>query len=147
MKLEDLNPAEGIGLFTDGSAWNKDKSGGWAWLAIDAFDGKVEGSGGASHTTNNRMEMMAWIEGLNAVHQALGPCELAVFSDSEYVGLGVMDRARKRRCNVDLWKGLDAAVDQHDYVEFAHVKGHSDHYFNDQVDKLASQARKDFRDK
>lgn len=144
--LSDLDPSEGIGVYTDGSAWNKDGSGGWAWLAIDAFDGQCEGSGGDSHTTNNRMEMTAWIEGLNAVHRALGPCEIIVFSDSEYVGMGVTERTRKRRANVDLWASLDAAVDQHLYVEFSHIKGHSGHSYNEHVDQLASQARKEFRD-
>lgn len=139
--LADLDKSEGIALFTDGSAWNKDKSGGWAWVAIDAFSGEAEGSGGTSHTTNNRMEMVAWIEGLEAVADALGPCHIIVMSDSEYVGLGAMDRSRKRRCNQDLWPELDAAVDKHLYVEFAHVKGHSGHVYNDRVDKLAGEAR------
>lgn len=141
MSLSDLNASEGIALYTDGSAWNKNKSGGWAWIAKDAFDGEAQDSGGMRGTTNNRMEMMAWIKGLEAIHQALGPASIIVFSDSEYVGLGAMDRTRKRNCNPDLWAQLDAAVDLHLYVEFAHVKGHSNHHWNEKVDKLAGEAR------
>lgn len=62
-------------------------------------------------------------------------------SDSEYVGLGAIDRTRSRKCNKDLWPLLDKAVDSHLYVEFAHVKGHTGHMWNDRVDKLAGQAR------
>lgn len=141
MSLADLDKSEGILLFTDGSAWNKDQSGGWAWVAIDAFDSEAEGSGGTSGTTNNRMEMVAWIEGLSALHQALGPCEVLIISDSEYVGLGAMNRKRNRKCNRDLWKRLDAAVDLHAYVKFEHVRGHSGDFYNERVDKLAGEAR------
>lgn len=141
MSLSDLNGCEGIALFTDGSAWNVDKSGGWAWIAIDAFDGVAQDSGGVRGTTNNRMEMMAWIEGLKAIHETLGPSIVIVYSDSEYVGLGAIDRRRGRTCNMDLWKLLDAAVDSHVYVEFAHIKGHRGHEWNELVDKLAGEAR------
>jgi ribonuclease HI len=52
-----------------------------------------------------------------------------------------MDRTRKRNKNVDLWLELDAAIDKHLYVEFRHVKGHSDVEYNEIVDKLAGEAR------
>jgi ribonuclease HI len=126
-------------LFTDGSS--KDRSGGWAWVAIDAYDGECFDIGGDSDTTNNRMEMMAWIEGLRAVHEAFGPCSIIVASDSQYVGFGAMDRTRKRNLNVDLWLELDEEIDKHLYVEFRHVKGHAGDYFNEKVDKLAGEAR------
>lgn len=145
--LGTLNPP--ISLFTDGSAWAKDKSGGWAWLAVDCEDGYAEGSGSASNTTNNRMEMQAWIEGLTALAVALGPCEVLVWSDSEYVGLGVKNQQRLRHANSDLWISLDAAVAQHEYVEFVHVKGHSKergHALNARVDKMAGNARRQGRD-
>lgn len=141
MELADLNSDEGIALYTDGSSWNKDKSGGWAWLALDAYDGQVTDSGSVRGTTNNRMEMMAWIKGLEAILEALGPSIIIVYSDSEYVGFGAIDRRRGRSCNNDLWKLLDAAVDSHLYVEFSHVKGHQGHEFNETVDRLAGEAR------
>lgn len=143
--LTDLDKSEGIALFTDGSAWNKDGSGGWAWIAMDTSGHEAEGTGGVHDTTNNRMEMVAWIEGLKALAKALGPCHIIVISDSEYVGLGSMDRTRGRKHNTDLWPLLDAAIDTHLYVEFAHVKGHSNHVYNDRVDKLAGEARMAFK--
>ncbi len=139
----DLDPSEGIILFTDGSAWTKDGSGGWAWIALDAFDGEEANFGGASNTTNNRMEMQAWIEGLGDVHQALGPCTVIVYSDSEYVGLGAMDRRRGRSANLDLWKAMDKIIDKHKYVEFRHVRGHAGDEYNELVDSLAGDARRD----
>lgn len=142
--LLELDPSEGIAIFTDGSSYYKDRTGGWAWIAIDAFTGECNGIGGEGDTTNNRMEMTAWIKGLEAVFESHGPCTIIVYSDSEYVGLGAMDRNRKRNNNRDLWWDLDEAIDKHKYVEFRHVKGHSGHEYNEAVDKLASQARHAF---
>jgi ribonuclease HI len=138
----DLNPSEGVALFTDGSAWSGDGSGGWAWIAIDAFEGEDQDSGFVGDTTNNRMEMLAWIEGLMAVAESFGACEVLVYSDSEYVGKGAMDRKRSRVKNRDLWELIDEAIDYHSYVEFIHVRGHDGHPFNERVDKLAGEARR-----
>jgi ribonuclease HI len=142
VKLSQLDSSEGIAIYTDGSAWSVDKSGGWAWLAMDAFGGLCSASGFDSGVTSNIMEMVAWISGLNSLFDALGPCRVIVFSDSEYVGLGAMDRTRNRRVNRKLWRRLDTAIDKHLYVEFAHVKGHSNHMLNDEVDRLAGLARR-----
>jgi ribonuclease HI len=87
------------------------------------------------------MEMAAWIEGLDSLFKSLGPCEVFVYSDSEYVGKGAMDKTRNRRKNQDLWLQIDRAVAQHEYVEFEWVKGHHESYYNDLVDKLAGEAR------
>jgi ribonuclease HI len=137
----DLNKEKGVALFTDGSAWDQDGSGGWAWAAIDAFTGVVSESGRASETTNNRMEMQAWIEGLNSLADALGECVVLVYCDSQLVGRGFTGEY-KRKANLDLWEELDAAVNRHEYVEWIWVKGHGDSLYNDMVDKLASKARK-----
>lgn len=131
-----------IGLFTDGSAYHVDQSGGWAWIAFDTFDEEEFDFGGESETTNNRMELTAWIEGLKSLYRSLGPCDVLVYSDSQYVGLGAMDPGRKRKMNVDLWEDLDSAVARHSYVEFVWVKGHDDSYYNHFVDELAGEARK-----
>jgi ribonuclease HI len=136
-----LDASEGIALFTDGSAWTGDRIGGWAWIALDSFGNEDAGYGWADDTTNNRMEMQAWIEGLNSLWDSCGVCEVLLYSDSEYVGLGAMDRSRARKINKDLWEQIDAAVDLHLIVEFVHVKGHGDSYYNDLVDKLAGEAR------
>lgn len=138
----DLNPSDGIALFTDGSAWSGDGSGAWAWIAIDAFEGEGQDAGYVGKTTNNRMEMLAWVEGLMAIAEAFGPCEVLVYSDSEYVGKGAMDRGRSRVKNRDLWELIDESIDYHDYVEFIHVRGHDGHPFNERVDKLAGEVRR-----
>lgn len=140
-----LKKDKGIALFTDGSGYHGENAyGGWAWLAIDAYDHQLTGTGSVLElTTSNRMEMTAWIEGLNEMFRSLGPCQILVYSDSQYVGYGAMDRSRKRRKNVDLWNLIDQAVDQHEYVEFCWVKGHTDSHYNDIVDRLAGEARKE----
>jgi ribonuclease HI len=145
--LSYLDPSEGIGLYTDGSSSNKDKSGGWAWLAIDAFDGEYSRSGGVSNTTNGKMELTAWIKGLEEIFKVFGPSTIIVFSDAEYVGLGAMDRTRNRNVNLDLWDALDKVIDQHLYVEFRHVKGHAGNTYNEEVDRLAGKARIAWRDR
>ena len=137
-----LDPKRGIALFTDGSSSIKDESGGWAWVAIDCFGGEEIGSGYVAGTTNNRMELTAWIEGLTYLSESLGPCDVLVYSDSQYVGFGAMDRTRKRNKSRDLWKLLDEAVDVHDYVEFVWVKGHAESHYNHLVDELAGNARR-----
>lgn len=122
-------------------------------MAIDIGDGEASDSGGEGDTTNNRMEMMAWIEGLVSLQEAFGPCDILVYSDSEYVGYGATLRERNRKSNLDLWELLDAAIDMHSYVKWTHVKGHFKgqerlvaHDYNHQCDRLASKARKAHRD-
>ncbi len=91
------------------------------------------------------MEMQAWIEGLNWVFKELGPCDVLVYSDSEYLVLGVADPLRARKANRDLWFDLDVAIEQHSYVEPIWVKGHHESHYNRLVDELAGQARKEGR--
>jgi ribonuclease HI len=136
-----LNPGRGVALFTDGSAWYKDGSGGWAWIAIDAFGSEEQGAGACSDTTNNRMELTAAIRGLEHLNRIYGRCDVLLYSDSEYMVLGSRDRFRSRKKNRDLWEQLDHAADNHS-VEWLHVKGHADSYYNDLCDKMASEVRK-----
>lgn len=144
--LKALNPDIGLALYTDGSWSPRDKTGGWAWLALDHCGGEVTACGYASNTTNNRMEMVAWIDGLVTVAEWCGPTVMVVYSDSQYVGLGVQDPSRNRTKNTDLWEELDEAVAMHDAVEFVHVrghgKGHAYNEYNDRVDKLAVEIRR-----
>ena len=140
--MGSLNPKRGIALFTDGSCWTKDRIGGWAWCAIDCFGGEEVGTGAVHDTTSARMEMQAWIEGLQWVLDELGPCEILVYSDSEYLVLGVKEPSRARRANPDLWFHLDGLLDKHEYVEPVWVKGHADSHYNRLVDELAGQPRK-----
>jgi ribonuclease HI len=136
-----LDPTHGVALFTDGSCWTGDRIGGWAWLALDPEEGFEQGYGWDLDTTNNRMEMIAWAEGLEWLHELHGPLTVLVYSDSEYVGFGVENRSRQRKKNVDLWGRVFSAVDAHRHVEFCHVKGHGDSHYNDLVDKMAGEAR------
>lgn len=138
----DLNPSRGLAVFTDGSAYVRDRSGGWAWVALDAFEGIHTASGSVTDTTISRMELQAPAEALNAIHNALGPQEVLVYSDSEYVVLGCQNTARKRKKNVDCWDTLDEAINLHTEVVFEHVKGHSDSVYNEMADELAGKARK-----
>lgn len=137
-----LDPQYGIALFTDGSASYRDQSGGWAWVALDALEGSLSESGHEGDTTISRMELYAPAHGLFALHNQLGPCQVIVYSDSEYVVKGATDRNRKRKANGRLWRRLDDAIARHAYVEFKHVKGHSGQRFNELADELAGTARK-----
>lgn len=140
--MATLDPSEGLALITDGSADYRDRSGGWAWLALDAFEGMMKASGYTGDTTNNCMELMAVIEGLEQLHDAYGPSRVLVFSDSQYVVLGASNPKRARRKNNAIWTRLDQAIQEHEHVEFTHVKGHSGHLFNEMVDDMASTARR-----
>lgn len=138
-----LDPSEGLALFTDGSAYWKDGSGGWAFAVLDAFDGLYRESGWSKNTTNNQMELMGPTYGLNWIFTYVGPSEILVYSDSEYVVLGVQDPSRSRNKNLTFWETLDKAIEMHPYVEFIHVKGHEDHFWNEMVDDMAGKARKE----
>lgn len=134
-------------LITDGSCLGNPGPGGWA--VILRFGGnKKELSGGAPATTNNRMEMTAVLEGLNALAE---PCEVAVEIDSQYVKNGVTRwmPAWKRKSwktaagqpvkNQDLWLKLDRALARH-RVDWRWVKGHAQHADNNRCDRLAREA-------
>lgn len=137
-----LNPSEGVALYTDGSSYNVDRTGGWAFVAVDAFDGEIRGWGRELDTTNNRMEMQAVIEGLYELALRHGACDVLVRSDSQYVVLGCQNPARARNVNHGEWAALDSSIAAHNHVEFEHVKGHDGDHFNEIVDGLAGKARK-----
>lgn len=137
-----LDPSRGVLVFTDGSAWPNDKTGGWAWLAVDGFSNEVTRCGSELGTSIGRMELTAAIEALNSIREICGSCDVLLYSDSEYVVLGNNDRTRARRKNVDLWGLLDEAVDAHECVVMEHVYGHQDSHYNNMVDGLAGEARR-----
>lgn len=103
-------------------------------------------SGGEAHTTNNRMELMAVIQGLNALNKA---CDVTVFTDSQYVKNGIEQwiaqwkargwrtSAGKPVANKDLWLELEAAIQRHT-VQWCWVKGHAGDYGNERADRLAN---------
>jgi ribonuclease HI len=137
-----LDPDQGVLVFTDGSAATSDRSGGWAYVALDAYSGLAEDSGGVTDTTISRMELQAPTEALEMLAREYGACEVLIKSDSQYVVRGFMDKSRARRANVDMWDRLEAAAALHTYVEMAHVRGHKGHVWNERADVLAGQARR-----
>lgn len=139
----DLNNHQGIAIFTDGSAYTKDRSGGWAFIAIDVFGNESEGWGSQSDTTISQMELAAAAHALWFVHEECGPSEVLVFSDSQYVVLGMNDKSRARKKNNEYWDDLEAQTAKHKVVVFEHVKGHDQNKYNEKADKLAGKARKE----
>lgn len=137
-----MDPSGGFLVYTDGSCYTGDRVGAWAFVAIDV-DGNEELQGEAAHdTTISRMELSACLAALLWLYAEYGPSVAMVYSDSEYVVLGITDRARVRRKNNDLWNELDAIVDAHEMVAFEHVKGHNNDHYNEMVDGHAGKLRK-----
>ena len=138
-----------VELFTDGACLGNPGPGGWGAL-LRFGDREKELSGGEPLTTNNRMELMGAIAGLEALKR---PCEVVLTTDSQYVKRGVEEwmarwRAngwrtsdRKPVKNQDLWERLSAAIASH-RVQWHWVKGHAGHAENERVDRLASDAAK-----
>lgn len=141
-------------MYTDGAArGNPDGPGGYGTI-LSFVDSKgqehiKELSAGYQKTTNNRMEMMSVIAGMEALNR---PCEITVYSDSQYVVKafnehwldGWIKKGWKRGKNepvknVDLWKRLLAAMEKHQ-VSFEWVKGHNGHPQNERCDELATTA-------
>jgi ribonuclease HI len=146
-----------VHLFTDGACSGNPGPGGWAFILRHCATGKeLEKSGGEAHTTNNRMELAAVIEGLSALKK---PCQVELFTDSVYVGKGLMEWMPKwkkngwRRkegdrfkpvVNEDLWRRLDELKSKHQ-LTYTRVAGHSGHPENDRCDVLAVEAGRKFR--
>ena len=136
-----------VQLYTDGSCLGNPGPGGYGALLI--YNGhKKELSQGFKNTTNNRMELLAVIEGLKALSQ---PCKIDLTTDSNYVKDGITKwiknwkkngwktASKQPVKNVDLWKKLDEALQSHD-ISWHWVKGHSGHPENELVDDLARAA-------
>jgi ribonuclease HI len=136
-----------VEIATDGACKGNPGPGGWGVL-IRMGSREKELSGGEKLTTNNRMELMAAIEGLNALKR---PCRVTLSTDSRYVmdGLtkwihgwrknGWKTADKKPVKNADLWQALIDAAAPH-RVEWVWVKGHAGHPDNERADKLASDA-------
>ncbi len=135
-----------IEIYTDGACKGNPGPGGWgAWLV--AGEHQKEMCGGELNTTNNRMELRAVIEALNALKR---PSEVVVHTDSKYVQQGISEwiEGWKKRgwrkadkspvLNVDLWQALDEARQRHT-IEWRWVKGHAGHAGNERADELANR--------
>ena len=141
-----------VEIFTDGACSGNPGPGGWG--ALLRYNGREkELFGGERHTTNNRMEMMAAIMALESLKR---PVKAVVSTDSSYLKNGITKwlpgwKAKNWRTadkkpvkNVDLWKRLEKALEQHD-VQWRWVKGHAGHAENERVDALARQGVKKYR--
>ena len=146
-------PKQIVEIFTDGACSGNPGPGGWgAILRFGAVEKELNGS--EEHTTNNRMELMAAIRGIEAVKR---PCEIHLHTDSEYLRQGITTwihswkkkgwktADKKPVKNVDLWQRLEAAIETH-HVKWHWVKGHSGHAENERADELARIASKQLKD-
>jgi ribonuclease HI len=141
-----------VRIYTDGACSGNPGPGGWAAVMM-LGEREKELSGGEVFTTNNRMELMAAIMALEALNR---PCEVDVYTDSQYVRQGVtswiknwktrgwLTADRKPVKNEDLWRRLDAARDRHQ-VRWHWVKGHAEDPLNHRVDALAVAAMAPFK--
>ena len=137
-----------VDIYTDGACSGNPGPGGWG--AILCYNGvEKEISGGEAHTTNNRMELMAVISALSLLKE---PCEVTVYSDSQYVcnallrgwakkwrANGWMRTKKDPALNPDLWEKLLNLCDVHK-VDVVWVKGHNNHPMNERCDRLAVAA-------
>ncbi len=139
-----------VQLITDGACLGNPGPGGWA--AVLRFnEKKKEMWASEKHTTNNRMELTAAIEGLKVLKEQ---CEVEVVTDSEYVKNGItqwihgwkkkgwLTAAKKPVVNQDLWQELDAQANRHK-VTWTWTKGHANHADNNRCDELATRAARD----
>ncbi len=120
-----------IDIYTDGACSGNPGPGGWAAIVIQ--DGKQrELKGGEENTTNNRMEILAAIGGLN---QTAPGSAVTIHSDSQYL-VNTMTKNWKRNANQDLWRKLDGLVADRN-VKWIWVRGHAGHPENERADQLA----------
>jgi ribonuclease HI len=136
-------------VHTDGACSGNPGPGGWGAI-LSYGEHEKELSGGETHTTNNRMELMAAIAALEALKR---PSTVELHTDSQYVHHGISQWIHKWKRNgwrtadkkpvknVDLWQRLDAALTRHD-VRWHWVKGHAGHELNERADRLAVAAIK-----
>ena len=134
-----------VSLYTDGACRGNPGAGGWGAILVYGKYEK-EMSGGERETTNNRMELMAAISGLEALKE---PCAVTLYSDSKYLVDAYLQgwvyswkdngwkRGREELKNPDLWERLYRLTEIHK-VEFVWVKGHNGHDYNERCDKLAT---------
>ena len=135
-----------VSLYTDGACKGNPGKGGWGVLMRYGSHEK-ELFGGEAHTTNNRMELTAIIQGLAALKR---PCAVVIYTDSQYVKNGMEQwihswkkngwktASKQPVKNEDLWQQLDRLAAQHQ-IQWQWVRGHAGHTENERADALANQ--------
>ena len=135
-----------VSLYTDGACKGNPGKGGWGVLMRYGSHEK-ELFGGEAHTTNNRMELTAIIQGLAALKR---PCAVVIYTDSQYVKNGMEQwihgwkkngwktASKPPVQNEDLWQQLDRLAAQHQ-IQWQWVRGHAGHTENERADALANQ--------
>lgn len=138
--------SKAIRIYTDGACRGNPGPGGWGVVLLAGSHRKTL-HGGERETTNNRMELTAAIEALNALKT---PSDVVLYTDSRYVMDGIRSwlpnwkkrgwktAAKKPVRNQDLWQALDAAAGRHD-VTWKWVKGHAGNVGNEEADALANR--------
>ena len=139
-----------VDIYTDGACSGNPGAGGFCAILIYKGIEKII-SGFEENTTNNRMELLSVIKGLEAIKEK---CNLNIYSDSQYVvdafnkdwitswvNNAWRNANNKEVKNIDLWKRLIELVDKHN-VNFIKVKGHSDNEYNNRCDKIAVEEYK-----
>ncbi|MBE5781513.1 MAG: ribonuclease HI [Clostridiales bacterium] len=142
-----------VTIYSDGACSGNPGPGGWGTILIYG-ELEKELSGYEGDTTNNRMELLGAIYGLEALNQ---PCEVKLYSDSAYLcnainqnwlynwqRNGFIKKDKKPVENVDLWKRIIAMMEKH-RVTFIKVKGHADNAYNNRCDALARGAIAEYR--
>jgi ribonuclease HI len=139
-------------IHTDGACSGNPGPGGWGAI-LDYNGTRRELSGGERNTTNNRMELMAAIQALEALKRS---CKVEMHVDSSYVKDGItkwihgwkkrawMTADKKPVKNVELWQRLDAALKDHQ-ISWHWVKGHAGHAHNERADELAREGMAPFK--
>jgi ribonuclease HI len=146
-----------VELYTDGACSGNPGPGGWAFILRHPATAKqLEKSGGERETTNNRMELLAVVRGLEALTK---PSHVKLMTDSVYVGKGLSEWMPKWKANgwrrregtqwkevknEDLWRELDQLIHRHK-ITYIRVAGHSGHPENDRCDELAVAACQKFK--
>ena len=141
-----LNVKGVVELYTDGACRGNPGQGGWgALIRYGSIEKKI--FGGEGRTTNNRMELVAVIKGLEALTHS---CKVRITTDSKYVLTGASEwmvnwkkrnwltSSKKPVLNMELWQRLDELLQEHE-IEWEWVKGHSGHPENEIADQLANQ--------
>ncbi|PWB56346.1 MAG: ribonuclease HI [Anaerolineales bacterium] len=135
-----------VTIYTDGACEPNPGHGGWAaLLQFGKYERELCGS--EKHTTNNRMELTAAVSALQALQE---PCQVTLYTDSEYLRRGITEwlpdwrrRGWKRKsgqlANIDLWQALEAIMSKHE-ITWHWVRGHAGNQLNQRVDSLARKA-------